>query len=265
MMPSVGFFGVGQMGRPMVDRLAAAGVPLQVYVRRPELRAELVDAGIPTADSLTDLAACCDVLILCLFDDGQVRSTVLDAGVLSSLRPGSVVATHVTGSPHLAVELQDAAPAGVTVLDVPISGTADHIRRGELTLLVGGDPAALERARPAFETYAHPILHVGGLGDGQRMKLLNNLVFTANLLVVAEAARLGRSLGIEPPELSRVVGECSGASFALGLLQTREPEATVAGARRYLVKDVEAIRATAEELGADLGRLGELAGWVYED
>ncbi len=262
---SVGFIGVGHMGRPMLDRLVAAGVPTEVYVRRPELRAELEDHGVEVAASAVDLAGRIDLLILCLFNDTQVREIMFDGVVLAAMRPGSVVVSHVTGSPSLPVDLQAAAPDGVTVLDVPISGTEDHIRRGELTVMVGGDADALARVRPALETYCHPILHVGGLGDGQRIKLINNLLFTVQLKVALEGAALASSMGIPPAELSRIVSECSGDSFAIRLFQTMPPEALRTGARHYLVKDVGAIRDVAAEQGIDLGQLGELANWVFDD
>lgn len=249
----------------MVDRLAAAGQSIEAFVRRPEVRAELADAGIATADSAPDLAARSDVMILCLFNDAQVRELLLDGGLLQSMRSGSVLISHVTGSPQLSTDLQSLAPAGVTVLDVPISGTEEHIRRGELTLLVGGDEEALERVRPALATYCNPILHVGGLGDGQRMKLLNNLVFTVNLRTALEAAALGESMGIAPTELARVVSECSGSSFALDLFQHIPPQFMKESARHYLVKDVTTIRDVATDHGIELGELGALANWVFDD
>jgi 3-hydroxyisobutyrate dehydrogenase len=162
----VGFIGVGHMGRPMVERMVAAGVPTEVYVRRSDLRDELVSTGVAVATSASDLAARSDVVILCCFNDAQVREVMLDDGVLSAMRSGSIVVSHVTGSPALSRDLQAAAPEGVTVLDVPISGTDDHIRRGQLTLMVGGDVAALDRIRSVLATYGNPILHVGGLGGG---------------------------------------------------------------------------------------------------
>ena len=260
----VGFIGVGHMGRPMVDRLLAAGVPTEVFVRRPELRAELEAAGAAVADSAEELAARSDLVILCFFSDAQVREVMLGGGVLASMRSGSILVSHVTGSPTLSVGLQAAAPDGVTILDVPISGTDDHIRRGELTLMVGGDAATLERVRPVLATYCDPILHVGGLGDGQRIKLLNNLVFTVNLRTALAAAELGESMGVPAAELSRVLSECSGGSFAIGLLRHMAPESLAGGARHYLVKDVSTILEVAAEEGIDLGLLGDLAHWVFE-
>jgi 3-hydroxyisobutyrate dehydrogenase-like beta-hydroxyacid dehydrogenase len=261
---AVGFIGVGHMGRPMVDRLVAAGVPTEVYVRRPEVRTELAAGGVAIADSAADLAGRVELLILCFFSDAQVREVMLDDDVLASMRPGSVLVSHVTGSPDLSVELQEAAPPGVTVLDVPISGTDEQIRRGELTLMVGGDRDALERVRPALATYATPILDVGGLGDAQRVKLINNLLFTVNLRAALAAAQLGVSMGIAPGELSRVVSECSGASFPLALFQHLPPEHLATAARHYLVKDVSVIREVAAAQGVDLGDLGELADWVFD-
>jgi 3-hydroxyisobutyrate dehydrogenase len=262
---NVGFIGVGQMGRPMVDRLVAAAVPVEVFVRRSELRADLEAAGVEVAESMTALAARSDLLIVCLFDDDQVRDVLFEEGVLAAMRPGSIVANHVTGSPELAVEIEARAPEGVTFLDVPISGTAAHIARGELTLMVGGDAAALDRARDVFAAYAEPILHVGGVGDGQRMKLVNNLLFAVNLRAALDAAELGRSLGIEPAELARVLAECSGASFALDLLQAAPPEAWSTSVRRYLAKDVAVIQDVATQSGIDLGELGSRAAWVFAD
>jgi 3-hydroxyisobutyrate dehydrogenase-like beta-hydroxyacid dehydrogenase len=261
---NVGFVGAGQMGRPMVDRLCAAGLSTQVFARREEVQQDLKAAGIGVGESATEVGAGADVLIVCLFSDAQVREVLLDNGVLAAMRPGSVVVSHVTGSPSLSVELQAAAPDGVAILDVPVSGTADHIRRGELTMLVGGEAEALEKVRPALASYGNPILHVGDLGDGQRMKLVNNLLFTVHLRVGLEAAALAKSLGISSPDFARVISACSGDSFAVRLFSHVEPKAMADGARHFLVKDVNAIRDVARSEGFDLGLLGDLAGWVFE-
>jgi 3-hydroxyisobutyrate dehydrogenase-like beta-hydroxyacid dehydrogenase len=262
----VGFLGVGQMGRPMVDRLAAAGWPTSVYVRRPELAAELASAGITVADSPAALAAAVDVLIVCTFSDAQLREVVADSGALAALRSGSVLVSHVTGSPQLARELQVVAPTGVGVLDAPVSGTAESITAGRLTVLAAGDPEHLAVARGPLSSYADPIIDVGrALGDGQRIKLINNLLFTDHLHLALQAAALGESMGFAPADFARVISSCSGDSFAVRLLAGGAPPAVLtASARPFLVKDVGVIRQVASESGIDLGVLGELAGWVDE-
>ena len=108
----VGFLGAGQMGRPMVDRLAAEGWGPRVFVRRPELAAELRDAGVEIVESAPALAAQVDVLVICFFSDAQLREVMVDGGALAAMRPGSIVATHTTGSPELVLEL--AAPRPTT-------------------------------------------------------------------------------------------------------------------------------------------------------
>lgn len=256
---------MGQMGRPMVDRLVAAGFPLSVFVRRPELAAELEAAGVTVAPSIAELAASVDVLVTCTFSDAQLREVVLDGGGLASLRPGAALVNHVTGSPALAAEMAAAAPAGVRVVDAPVSGTADHIRAGTLTVLVGASAGDLDAVRPVLAAYAEPIIHVGRVGDAQRVKLVNNLVFTVHLRIATLAAELGETLGVASTDLARVMGECSGASFALALLQHLPAETMVESARPFLAKDVAVIREVADGLGVDLGLLGELAGWVVPE
>ena len=263
----VGFIGAGQMGRPMVDRLLAAGHPVSVYVRRPELATELAAAGAQVLGSAVEVAAVADVLCVCLFSDAQVRHVLLGdglghAGVVDALRPGSYVVNHVTGSPDLALELGRRVPSGVRYVDGPMSGTDQDIRAGRLTLLLDGDADDVEQVRPVLSAYAEPIIHVGGVGDGQRIKLVNNLLFTAHLRLALEAARLGRSLGVDPVDLARAIATCSGNSYALALLRLRPADALAAGARPYLVKDVAVVREVADGLGIDLGLLGELATWV---
>jgi 3-hydroxyisobutyrate dehydrogenase-like beta-hydroxyacid dehydrogenase len=262
----VGFLGVGHMGRPMVDRLRAHDWDPTVYVRRPEVAQELRDAGVRVADSATELAASADLLILCFFSDAQVREVMFDGGVLDAARSGCTIATHVTGSPDLVLQMADRAPSGVRVLDMPISGGPGDIEAGRLTILAGGDATDVERVRPVFESYADPIIHVGRLGDAMRTKLINNLVFTANLDVALQAADLARSMGVEPADLARVLAHCSGDSFAMRQFTGgADPAVLAEGARPYLAKDVAVVRDVTAAMNIDLGRLGELAAWVDDE
>jgi 3-hydroxyisobutyrate dehydrogenase-like beta-hydroxyacid dehydrogenase len=260
---TVGLLGVGQMGRPMLDRLVAAGWAPSVFVRRADVAAELHDAGVVVAESPTALAADVDLLIVCLFSDAQLREVMLDDGVLAAMRPGAIVATHTTGSPDLVLELADRAPEGVGILDMPVSGTPVEIAAGRLTVLAGGNTADIERVRPVFAAYADPIIDVGGLGDAMRVKLVNNLLFTVNLRVAIEAARLAQSMGVAPDALARVLTHCSGDSYALRLFaRGGSPEQLATGALPYLAKDVNVVRDVAAAMAIDLGLLGRLAAWV---
>jgi 3-hydroxyisobutyrate dehydrogenase-like beta-hydroxyacid dehydrogenase len=258
----VGFVGAGQMGRPMVDRLAAAGQRLTVFARRPDARADLEAAGLTVSDDVAGLAGTVDILILSLFSDAQLRDVLLDGGALAAMRKGSILVTHVTGSPDLVVELDARAPAGVRVVDGPMSGTAESIRQGRLTLLLGGDAEDIERVRPVLAGYAANILHVGVIGDAQRVKLINNLLFTVNLQMALEAAKLGEAMSISPSTLAKTLATCSGNSFALAQLERIPPELIKTSARPFLVKDVAVVQDVATSMGIDLGILGQLANWV---
>lgn len=261
----IGFIGVGQMGRPMVDRMVAAGHSVSAYVRRPELGDELAGRGVTIRDSAVTLAAASDVLIVCLFSDVQQRRVLIDGGVAAAMQPGSVLVTHVTGSPRFSEELVAAVTDGVSVLDAPMSGTSDQIRAGTLAVLVGGDETALDRVRSILSSYSNPITHVGHLGDAQKIKLVNNLLFTVNLNAAVEAMRLAASMGIESGDLARVLRHTSGGSFVSNLMEHVPPESMMAAAKPYLVKDVAAVRAAAADIGLELGPLGDLASWVDHD
>jgi len=258
----VGFIGVGGMGRPILDRVLGAGLRVTAFVRRPQLAGELRRDGVTVVGSASEAARLADALIVCLYSDAQLRSVMFEGGALAALRPGAALVNHVTGSPGLARELLDRAPPGVDVVDAPMSGTPEDIRNGGLTLLVGLEADELGWVGPVLATYAEPIIRVGRVGDAQRAKLVNNLLFTAHLRLAQEAIRLGASMGVEPSLLVAAVSRCSGASNAVSLLGGLPADEVIAAARPYLAKDVAAVRRVAAELGVELGTLGELASWV---
>jgi 3-hydroxyisobutyrate dehydrogenase-like beta-hydroxyacid dehydrogenase len=259
MSETIGFIGAGQLGEPMVMRLLGAGRRVLVYARREEVRGRLKNAGAALADSVADLAERADILISCLFSDAQLREVSGGPGGLAATaKPGSVFASHTTGSVSTLTELAASAP-GLAVIDAPVSGTAEDIAAGTLTVLIGGSADAVERVKPVLRSYASPIIATGELGTGLHLKLINNLVFTANLQVVAAATHLGQQLGIAPPRLFEAFAACSAASTAashvqrIGNLETFE-----VGVAPFLRKDVAACLAAAEQAGTDLGLLGSV-------
>jgi len=253
---NVGFVGLGIVGTEMVKHLLAHHHSVTVYPRGAGL-ADAKAAGAQECSDYAALAAQTDALILAVFDDDQMRDILFDKGALAAMRPGSVLVIHVTGSPLLRKEIQEKAPAGVDVLDVTFSGGPAAAVAGTLTLIVGGDPAVLDRMRPALETYSAQIFHVGGLGDAQVIKLLNNLILAANMMNSVELLAVAESYGLDPSNVVKVIQTCSGASHALGIFENQHAPTVMAGARRYMEKDVKEALSAAKDVNLDLGAFGQ--------
>jgi 3-hydroxyisobutyrate dehydrogenase-like beta-hydroxyacid dehydrogenase len=216
----VGWIGAGRMGSPMAQCAARAGHEVRIYAAEVTDEAGLRAAGASFCASLSEAVRDADLVCLCLFSDAQAREVMLGPDpAIGRLRAGAVLAVHLSGSAKLAHELAAAAPAGVRVLDAPFSGQV----AGELTLLVGGERAAFDAARPVFAAYAKTIIRVGELGAAQRMKLVNQLLFKANLAAADEALRVLEGHGLSRAEIVPALMACSGASFALGILAGGQP------------------------------------------
>jgi 3-hydroxyisobutyrate dehydrogenase-like beta-hydroxyacid dehydrogenase len=204
-----------------------------------------------------------------VFDDAQVRAVLLGQagpgdGALGAMPSGATVVIHTTCGPDLVNALQDAAPDGVRVLDAPVSGRAPDILAGRITLLAGGEEAHLEAVRPVLASYGDPILYLGPLGSGQRVKLLNNLLFAVNMRLAGDVGELAERLGLDPVAAMRAIGASSGASYALNAVtEFGGPAAALPRVREFLDKDVSFVQALAAELGVDLGRLGEIAEYWH--
>ncbi|MGE3327290.1 MAG: NAD(P)-dependent oxidoreductase [Acidimicrobiia bacterium] len=255
---TVGIVGTGEIGGAMVERMRDVSVPVVAFARRPEARDHLASIGVDLVDSLADLGSRCDIVIVCVFTDAQVSEVALD-GLLASMRPGSVLVSHTTGSPSTYERLAAAAPNGVHIVDAPVSGAPSAARAGNITLLVGGDDDAVARITPVLDTYASPVIHAGPLGRGQQVKLINNLLFAANVQVAVAAAHLGEGFGFEPAPLATILGVCSGASFATGLISAMGSlDTLVSGLGPFLGKDIAVVEAVSAELGLDLGILGDV-------
>ena len=255
----VGMIGLGAMGMPMLQRLCAAGHDLTVFARREEARWKAAELGAGVVESAEALAAVAELLIACLYSDEQVRELLLGATPLvDRLRPGSVLVLHTTGSPQTVIDIaRRAAARQVQVLDAPVSGGPHHIAAGELTLLVGGEAAVLERCRETLGAYASPILHVGPLGAGQKTKLVNNLLFAAQVELVADASRLLQELGADVAASLAAITHCSGDSAVLRMAQRSGSVARLQqSAGAFIDKDRTTALALVDALGMDAGKLG---------
>jgi 3-hydroxyisobutyrate dehydrogenase len=216
----VGFIGLGSQGGPMAGRIVEAGFPTTLWARRPASLEPFADTAAKVATSPAELAASCDLVCLCVVGDADVEEvTGGENGVLAGFKAGGVIAIHSTVRPKTCHELaKKATVQNVSVIDAPVSGGSPAVAERRLLMMVGGDADVVERCRPVFETYANPVVHLGDLGSGQTTKLLNNLLFTANLGTAATALALGEALGVLPDRLTDVISRGSGNSFALNAL-----------------------------------------------
>ncbi len=259
---SVGMVGLGAMGLPIAQRLLAAPFKVSAVARRPDAAREAAALGIEVVDSISELAARSDVLIICVYSDEQVDEVTFGAGgIAEGLGPETILINHTTGRPSTAQRLDAlAAERGASFLDCALSGGPHDIARGELTLLVGGDVEVLDRARRVLESYASPILHVGAAGDGQKVKLLNNAVFGAQVALAVQAEKAAVGLGMDPGPVLAALTQGSARSFALEAASGHgSASGLVASAGRFIAKDVAVCEEVADELGADLGSLLALA------
>jgi 3-hydroxyisobutyrate dehydrogenase len=258
----IGFIGLGAQGGPMARRIVEAGYPMTLWARRPASVEPFADTTAKVAGSPAELAADSDLVCLCVVGDADVNEvTGGQHGVLAGVKPGSVIAVHSTVHPSTCVELaKKAANHDVSVIDAPVSGGGPAAAEGRLLVMVGGDVSVVERCRPVFETYADPVVHLGDLGSGQTTKLLNNLLFTANLATAATALSLGKALGVSPGRLSDVISRSSGNSFALNAIGGGGGLGRLAGyAGSLLQKDVRLVADLAERAAAKPGAVLEAA------
>ncbi|WP_344825066.1 NAD(P)-dependent oxidoreductase [Actinocorallia longicatena] len=248
----VGFVGAGRMGRPMVERLVGAGHEVRALGRTAEARAALAGIGARPAATLAAAVADAEAVIVCVFTDAQVRE------IAPGLPPRVPVVVHTTGSPSTVEEL---AGRGLPVIDAPVSGGPHDIAAGRLTVFLGGPGELADRVEPLIACYADPVLRVGPLGSGQRVKLVNNALFAAQIGLLAEAVRLGERLGVTEEVLLRALPHASSASRALtGVAARGSVAAFAATAGPFVGKDVRIAREVAAETGGGLGALDPLLG-----
>jgi 3-hydroxyisobutyrate dehydrogenase-like beta-hydroxyacid dehydrogenase len=247
------------MGRPMLDRLVAAGHDVTVLVRRPQARAAAEADGLTCAGTVTATVRDADAVFVVVLTDEQVRSVCLGPdGAIAAMKPGATLVQHTTSDPATAQTLAEAgADRGIGVLDAALSGGPHDIAAGRLTLWVGGDDALLGEMRPVLGTYASPIMFVGPSGNGQRVKLVNNALFVAQVGLAIDAVRLAGSLGIGEKAILGAVQHGSGASRALAIVASGGSVSAVADRLADLMlKDVTVVREVAQSAGADLGIIG---------
>ena len=207
MAERVGFIGLGIMGMPMARNLMDSGYELTVHNRSPEKAEELGEEGATVAATPREVAEKSDVVITMLPDSPQVREVVAgENGVLEGISEGALLIDMSTISPVVTEELAEAVKEkGASVLDAPVSGGDVGAIEGTLSIMVGGDEADFERAKPLFEAMGKTITHVGPVGAGQVTKAANQVVVALTIEAVSEALVLGSAGGVSPEKILDVL------------------------------------------------------------
>ena len=199
-MAQIGFIGLGIMGKPMARNLLKAGYPLVVYDLRTGPLTELREAGATPAALCRDAAAQSDTIITMLPDGPDVEIAILGPdGVLAGARKGSLIVDMSSTSPNVSQKIAAAcAEQGVDFLDAPVSGGEPKAIEGTLAIMVGGDRAAFERARPILEKMGSAVTLTGPVGAGNTTKLANQIMVACNIAAMGEALVLATRAGLDP-------------------------------------------------------------------
>lgn len=253
----VAVVGTGRMGSAMVRRLLAAGHHVTVYNRTPERAAGL---GAPVAATPRAAVAGARYVVVSLADDDAVRAVYLgNDGIVAGLATAAVVLETSTVHPATVRELVTAAAdRGAHLLDTPVSGSVVLVERGELTVLVGGEAATLERARPILGTFGSRIVHLGPPGAGATMKLVVNSVVHGLNQAVAEALVLAERAGVDRAAAYDVLGASAVAAPFVAYKRAAyvHPEtAAVAFALELVAKDLRLIGELADSVDARMPQL----------
>jgi 3-hydroxyisobutyrate dehydrogenase-like beta-hydroxyacid dehydrogenase len=269
----VGFIGLGIMGSRMAANLRRAGHDLTVYNRtRATAEAWAAEHGATVAATPAEAGAAADVVITMVVDGDQVREVLLGpGGVAEGAAPGTLCVDMSTIAPSQTRAIGAAlAERGLSLLDAPVTGSAPRAEDGTLTIMAGGEPDDFERAQPLLEAMGELVLHVGPLGQGEMLKLVNNAVAAANAATLAQALVVAKATGVDLKALVAVMGAGSGGSTMLTLKAgpMLEHDYTTLFKLEHMLKDVRlcleegqtagvpfpVAAATREALNAAMGR-----------
>ncbi len=212
----VGFAGLGTMGAPMAANLARAGFDLRVWNRTPGRDEAPVALGARPAASPDELAAGCDVVVLCLTDAPQVDEVLFARGLADGLRAGAVVVDCSTTSPLAAQRVAAAlAERGVGFVDAPVTGGSEGATKGTLTILCGGAEDDLATVAPVLAAMGTSITHLGPVGAGQWAKAINQVILAGTYLAVAEGVTLALKAGLDASAVVAAIARGAAGSWVL--------------------------------------------------
>ncbi|MFY0612013.1 MAG: NAD(P)-dependent oxidoreductase [Hyphomicrobiaceae bacterium] len=267
MSETIGFIGLGAMGGGMAANIVTAGHNVIVHdIDRARVDA-LVEKGAKAANSPAEIGASADRTVTMVETTQQTEDILFGAeGLTTTAKAGHAVAMMSTIEPSLTKAMHARlAELDMTLVDAPVSGGTPRAASGELSVICGGSPSDIAGWRPAFEAMSSNIFHVGGVGQGLAMKLVNNMLIQVNTVAIAEAFAMGAKAGLDPQTMYDVVRVSTGASFALEHRVPRMLKGDFApgGTVDISYKDQELETGFAKELGVPL-LLANVSQQVYQ-
>lgn len=256
MLKNIGLLGLGTVGRHMASNLLKGHYKLTVYDSDPAIVAEITKVGAVGASTPREAAKGKDLVIYIRPEKERLRPDIYGPdGILAGIDPGTILVDMGTHSLESTLEIADeAAKHRVMFLDAPVWGTKEHAANGLLTILVGGDPALVSRCRELFSFFGLNIIHVGGIGDGTRMKFVVNLVQAELMEALSESIVFGEKLGFSVAKILEVFdsgGVASPLFHANGRTIDRG-DFTRNLALKYVHEHLELVLEQAHKVGLDL-------------
>lgn len=250
----IGFLGLGIMGSRMAANVARAGFPLTVWTHTPGKARSWAEQHVARAvDTPVEVARASDIVVSMVVDGAQVENVLLgESGVAQGAREGLLCVDCSTIAPaqtrHIAAGL---AEHGVRMIDAPVTGAPPRAEAGTLTIMVGGEAASVGRAKPLLQAMGNLVVHVGELGQGEMVKLINNSLGAANAAAVAEALVLASAAGVDLDALVQVTQSGAGASAQMEMKARamREHDFTTLFKTDHLLKDVRLCIEEAQAAG----------------
>ncbi len=264
---SVGFIGLGVMGKSMAGHILKAGYDVHVYTRTKKTAEEIVSKGAVWEESVMALSKKSRAIITMVGYPSDVEQVYFgEDGILNHAEKGSLVIDMTTSSPDLAVKIQEkASRLGIDALDAPVSGGDLGARNATLSIMAGGDKAAFERALPFFDIIGKNIVLQGGAGSGQHTKMANQIAIAAGMVAVCESIAYAKKAGLDPETVLKSIGAGAAASWSLNNLGPRmiagnfEPGFYV----KHFIKDMRIAVESSKRLGLQAPGL-DLALSLYD-
>jgi 3-hydroxyisobutyrate dehydrogenase len=253
--PRIGFIGLGIMGQSMAGHLLAAGHDMTIYNRSPEKTAALVARGAKAVDTPAQVANQSDIVITMVGYPRDVEEIWLGSGGLIAHAKNALLIDMTTSSPALAIRLANiGSQAGHQVLDAPVSGGDVGAREAKLSIMVGGELSAFEKALPIFNLMGSKVVRMGDPGAGQHTKMSNQIVIASTIMGVSEGLAYAKRAGLDSQALLECIGGGAAGGFQLNMMGARIAKGDFAPGFfiEHFLKDLGIALHEAEQMGLDL-------------